>query len=236
MQQQRSGVMQRRDCAPERASSGKSVRGTLCFEIRQARTRGVQAVSAQTRLGPLRASPRRSAPTSHGTGPRAPRRPAMAALGAPLCSHSEPPWQHVALLCHYLLRCDLSTVGNPPSNWVPAALARTRLPNMPEMSLGPQPGRLAASHASERILPKKGWVCRLASHVQPLAAPGHFGTCGARRPQKSLLVKHHGSGRPQPSVNRFLQLRGPEAAGDSLAAPSVDEFAPLVQRSRRSEV
>jgi len=80
------------------------------------------------------------------------------------------------------------------------------------------------------------WVCRLASHVQPCMAAGHFGNCGVRRPRKSQLVKHHKSGRHKRSVHRFLQLRGLEAAGDSVAAPSVDDFALLLQRIRRSEV
>ena len=74
MQQQRSGVMQRRDCAPEQASSGKSVFETLGFEIRQARTRGGQAVSAQTRLVNWSSVP---------FAPAARLQQAMAAPGAP---------------------------------------------------------------------------------------------------------------------------------------------------------
>jgi len=80
------------------------------------------------------------------------------------------------------------------------------------------------------------WVCRLASHIKDCTAPGHFGTCTVRTPKKSQLVKHHNSRRHKRSVTLFLQLRGLDAAGDSLAAPSVEEFAKLLQRIRRSEL
>jgi hypothetical protein len=80
------------------------------------------------------------------------------------------------------------------------------------------------------------WVCRLASHVKHCTAPGHFGNCAVRKPKKSQLVKHHESGRHKRSTHQFLQLRGLDAAGDSVAAPSVEEFAQLLQRIRRTEL
>ena len=66
---------------------------------------------------------------------------------------------------------------------------------------------------------------------------GHDGECMVRLPSNAKLIKHHKSDRHTRAVHMCLRRRGRTSgtAEDTIVAPTVEEFADLLQRSRRDE-
>lgn len=76
------------------------------------------------------------------------------------------------------------------------------------------------------------WVCRQATGGEC----GSFGQLGVACPSKSRLMRHHKSSCHNRSVQMLLRPRGLLGGeADGIAAPSLEEFAAVLQRIRRGE-